>query len=188
LTGTTLDIEEVRKAVSSLTNADLLRLERVARIYEFGVRLEGMDLVNEAISRTLSGTRTCPRDVPFVVFLKNVMRSIAWSERTRIREEPMLEVITVGLGDGSAVLDYPSDDRNAEDSLIARQDAQARLRALEEVFANDEDAQLVLMGDLDEMSAAEMRSMTGWSEQDLATVRRRIRRKLSNAYPSGWVQ
>lgn len=188
MTAVTLEIEEVREAISSLTNADLLRLEKAARIYQFGIGLEGMDLVNEAISRALNGTRTCPRDVPFVVFLKNAMRSIASSERSRIREEPMLEVMTVGLGDGLAVLDYPSGDRNAEDVLLARQEMWERLRALEKVFANDDDAQMVLMGDLDGVSAADLRSMNGWSNQDYASVRRRIRRKLSTAYPDGWVQ
>lgn len=188
MTGATLDIDEIRTAVRSLTNADLLRLARIARTYEFGVGLEGMDLVNEAISRAMSGTRACPRDVPFVVFLKNAMRSIASSERARVREEPMLESTTVGLGDGSSAWDLPDDGRNAEDSLIAHQDMQARLHALETLFANDDDAQLVLMGDLEGMSAAEIRSMNGWSEQDLASVRRRMRRRLAARYPDGWVQ
>ncbi len=85
------------------------------------------------------------------------------------------------------MIDRPS-GRDAEEAVLAREDAERRLKALEKLFADDEDAQLVLMGDLDEMPPADIRAMNGWSEQDYASVRRRMRRKLSAAYPDGWVQ
>ncbi|WP_158918698.1 hypothetical protein [Caulobacter sp. S45] len=182
-----LDIEEVRDAVAALTTADRLRLQRIGATYGVSVGLEGMDLVNEAISRALSGARACPKDVPLIIFLRNVMRSIASSERAKVMEEPMLESITHGLDDRSAVLDRPSSGRNAEERVLAQEDAAGRLKALEQLFVDDEDAQLVLMGDLDEMPAADIRAMNSWSEQDYASVRRRMRRKLSVAYPNGWV-
>lgn len=188
MTTATLDIDEVRDAISALTAADILRLQRVGSAYGFGIGADGMDLVNEAISRTLSGVRACPRDVPFVVFLSNAMRSIASSERAKVKEEPMLERMTVGLEDRPAVFDQPSVGRNAEETVLAREDAEARLKTLEQLFADDEEAQLVLMGDLDEMPAADIRAISGWSEQDYASVRRRMRRKLSVAYPDGWAQ
>ena len=99
----------------------------------------------------------------------------------------MLESMSVGLDDRPAVLDRPSDLRNAEEMVLAREDAEGRVKALENLFANDEDAQLVLMGDLDEMAAADIRALNGWTEQDYATVRRRMRRMLSAAFPNGWV-
>ncbi len=108
MTAETLDIDEVRDAVAALTTADLLRLQRIGAIYGASIGVEGMDLVNEAISRALSGVRGCPRDVSFVVFLRNAMRSIASSERAKVKEEPMLESMTVGLDDRPAVIDRPS--------------------------------------------------------------------------------
>lgn len=184
----TLDVDEVRDAVAALTTADLLRLRRVGGVYGVSIGVEGADLVNEAISRALGGVRACPRDVSFVVFLRNAMRSIASSERAKVKEEPMLESMTVALDDRPAVLDRPSIGRNAEETVLAREDAEGRLKALEKLFADDDDAQLVLLGDLDEMPAADIRAMNGWSEQDYASVRRRMRRKLSAAYPDGWVR
>lgn len=184
----TLDIDEVRDAVAALTAADLIRLHRVGAIYGVSIGLEGMDLLNEAISRALDGVRACPRDVAFVVFLKNAMRSIASSERAKVKEQPMLESMTFGLDDRPAILDRPSIGRNAEETVLAREDAEGRLNALEELFVDDEEAQFVLMGDLDEMPAADIREMNGWSELDYASVRRRMRRKLSAAFPDGWVQ
>lgn len=188
MTAATLDIDEVRDAVAALTAADILRLQRIGAAYGVSIGVEGMDMVNEAISRALGGVRACPRDVPFVVFLRNAMRSIASSERAKVKEEPMLKSMTVGLDDRPAVLDRPSIGRNAEETALAREDAEGRLKALETLFADDEDAQFVLMADLDEMPAGDIRAMNGWSEQDYASVRRRMRRKLSAAYPNGWVQ
>lgn len=185
MTAATLDIDEVRDAVAALTTADLLRLQRIGAFYGVSIGVEGMDLVNEAISRALAGARACPRDVSFIVFLKNAMRSMASSERAKVKEEPMLESMTVGLADRQGVIDHPSSGRNAEETALAREDAEGRLKALEKLFADDEDAQLVLMADLDEMSAADIRAMSGWSEQGYASVRRRMRRKLSTAYPNG---
>ena len=184
----TLDIDEVRDAIAALTAVEILRLQRAGAFYGVGVGIDGMDLVNEAISRALEGVRVCPRDVPLVVFLQNAMRSIASSERAQVKEEPMLESIAVGLDDRPASLDPPSLGRNAEEMMLAREDAENRLKALEKLFADDEEAQFVLMGDLDEMPAVDIRAMNGWSEQDYASVRRRMRRKLSAAYPNGWVQ
>lgn len=187
MTAATLDIDEVREAVAALTIADLLRLQRIGAAYGVSIGVEGMDLVNEAISRALSGARACPKDVSFVVFLKNAMRSMASSERAKVKEEPMLESMTVGLDDRPAVLDRQSSGPNAEETVLAREDAEGRLKALEDLFGDDEEAQLVLMGDLEEMPAADIRAMNGWSEQHYASVRRRMRRKLTGAYPNGWV-
>ncbi|PZO03574.1 MAG: hypothetical protein DCF28_07150 [Alphaproteobacteria bacterium] len=182
----TLNIDQARDAVAALTAADLHRLQRAGAIYGVSIGVDGMDLVNEAISRALGGVRACPTDVPFVVFLRNAMRSIASSERARMKEEPMLESMTGGPDRPLTAVDRTAPGRSGEESLLAREDTDARLKALETLFADDEDAQLVLMGDLDEMSAADIRAMNKWSEQAYASVRRRMRRKLSAAYPNGW--
>lgn len=182
----TLDIDQTRDAVAALTATDLLRLQRAGAIYGVSIGVDGMDLVNEAISRALGGVRACPTDVPFVVFLRNAMRSIASSERGRMKEEPMLESMTGGPDGPLTAVDRKAPGRTGEETLLAREDTDARLKALETLFADDEDAQLVLMGDLDEMSAAEIRGMNEWSEQAYASVRRRMRRKLFAAYPNGW--
>lgn len=86
------------------------------------------------------------------------------------------------------MLEPPSELRSVEDWRVAREDAEARLKAIEAIFSDDDDAQLVLMGDLDGLEAHEVRAAGGWNEQEYATVRRRIRRKISAAFPKGWVQ
>ena len=188
VTAAPLSTDEVREAITALTTADLIRLKRVGALYAVGVGVEGPEVLNEAVRRALDGTRNCPRDVPMPVFLVNVMRSMASSERTKAKEEPIMESMSSTLDAGPAVLELPSERRNVEEMRLAREDAEGRLRALEELFLDDDDAQLVLMGHIDEMSADEIRALGGWDEQAYATIRRRIRRKIAARYPQGWVQ
>lgn len=188
VTAAPLSTDEVREAIAALTTADLIRLKRVGAAYAVGIGVEGMEVLNEAVRRTLDGTRNCPSDVPMTVFLVNVMRSMASSGRAKAKEEPMMESMSSTLDDGPAVLEPPSERRNVEEMRLAREDAEGRLRALEDIFRDDDDAQLVLMGDVDEMSADEIRALGAWDEQAYATIRRRIRRKIAARYPQGWVQ
>jgi DNA-directed RNA polymerase specialized sigma24 family protein len=183
-----LSADEVRDAITALTTADLIRLKKVGTLYAVGVGVEGMEVLNEAVRRALDGTRKCPRDVSMTVFLVNVMRSMASSGRTKAKEEPIMESMSSTLDAGPALLEPASEKRNVEELRLAREEAQGRLQALEELFLDDEDAQLVLMGDLDDMSADEIRALGGWDEQSYATIRRRIRRKIGTRYPQGWAQ
>lgn len=188
VTAASLSTDEVREAITALTTADLIRLKRVGALYAVGIGVEGLEVLNDAVRRALDGTRNCPRDVPMPVFLVNVMRSMASSERTKAKEEPIMESMSSTLDAGPAVLEPPSESRNVEEMRLAREDAEGRLQALEALFLDDDDAQLVLMGDVDEMSADEIRALGGWDEQAYATIRRRIRRKIAARYPQGWVQ
>lgn len=188
MTAASLSTDEVRDAIAALTTAELIRLQKVGAIYAVGVGVEGLDVVNEAVSRALDGTRTCPRDAPVLIFLINAMRSMASSERTKAKEEPVMESMSSTLDDGPAILEPLAEGRNVEDLRLAREDAEARLKALEEIFVDDDDAQLVVMGDLDGLDADEIQTLGGWSAQAYATIRRRVRRKITARYPRGWVQ
>lgn len=183
-----LTAQEVQDALTALTAADLLRLERAAVIYTVGIGVEARDVVNEAIRRALDGTRKCPRDLPLLNFLVGAMRSMAWAARASEKEEPMIESMSSTLDDGQVVIEPRATDRNAEETLLAHEDSRARLKALEGLFHDDEDAQLVLMGDLEDMNAGEIRALCDWDEAAFATIRRRMRRRINVAFPKGWVQ
>jgi RNA polymerase sigma-70 factor (ECF subfamily) len=75
--------ERVAHALRRLSDADLLRLEALARLRARG--LPGVvwsDLLNEAIRRALDGSRPRPPSVPLLAFLAQIMRSV-WSELCR---------------------------------------------------------------------------------------------------------
>src|SRR6185312_11601971 len=61
-----------------VTVADLLRLKVIARLYARGLpaHIGWTDLLQEAFTRVLDGSRRLPEGVPMVAFLAGVMRSI----------------------------------------------------------------------------------------------------------------
>src|SRR3546814_8382210 len=92
----------------------------------------------------------------------------------------MIESMSSALDDGPIVIEPRTTDRNAEETLLAREDSHARLKALEGLFHDDEDAQLVLMGDLEEMDAGEIRALGDWDEASFATIDRKSTRLNSS--------
>lgn len=88
----TLSIEEVSRLLSRLRQADHLRLAALAQTWISGCpRREPVELLNEALSRILSGARPWPVDVPLPAFLSQVMRSIASQWRHEDQREPLLD-------------------------------------------------------------------------------------------------
>src|ERR1700722_9505629 len=61
-----------------VTEADLLRLKAIARLHDRGLPppVDWSDLLQEAFTRVLDGSRRQPADVLVVTFLAGVMRSI----------------------------------------------------------------------------------------------------------------
>lgn len=85
-----LSVEEVGRLLSRQRQADVLRLAALAKTWIGGVpRRDAADLLNEALTRILSGDRLWPVDVPLPVFLSQVMRSIASQWRHEDMREPL---------------------------------------------------------------------------------------------------
>lgn len=175
--------EEFIEAYIALPKAAQVKLLRAAEILAFKTNMSGDDLLQETVLRTIEGERNCPADVALATYLRGAMRSIANSERKSLaRQGPV-----VGLEELAVVGAEPaSPDRNAEEATIATDDFSARTIALIDLFADDEQALMVVMGDLDEVSAEELCQMMGLNKTGFATVRKRIRRKLADVYPNGW--
>lgn len=135
--------------------------------------------------RALAGSRRCPRDTPPVLFLGNAMKSIVSADRESRALQPPSSSLSA-TGTEGLVLNLPSLEPSAEETLIGRHDYAARLAALEALFEDDEEAQMVLMSDMDELDAATICEMQGWSRTQLATIRRRIRRRIDAGFPTGF--
>lgn len=121
-----------------------------------------------------------------VVFLIGVMKSRASWAREGEKASPIKASLSATGTDGRPLHDPPDQTRNAEDWQLAGEDAAARLKALEEIFADDEPALLFVMATLEEMSKEEIKNMLNLTDIDYATVRRRIRRKIDQRFPHGW--
>ena len=183
-----LTVDELRTSIGSLSQADKLRLHKAARILCGGTRFEWNDLFNEAVARALTGKRHCPREVAVVQFLANVMRSIASAARISQAREPETRSLSATGTEGAAAENVAAPERHPEQLAVARQECEAMLAAIDLLFGDDEEAQMVLMGDMDGLGAEAIRDMQGWNLQQYATVRRRIKRKINERFPKGFVR
>ena len=182
VSGDFLSENEVRDALEALSSADHLRLGVAAQRLCAGTGLTGADLLNEAVCRLLTGNRSCKRTLPIVVLLYGAMRSIAWSSRERAKADP----VALGATGTDGLSDRPQPGRTIETLLVDQADYEQRLAALERLFADDEEAFLVVMADADGTPTSQVREQLGLTEAAFATVRKRIRRAINKAYPGGW--
>ena len=169
------DTGVARAALANLTSADLLRLTRIAKARALGlVDFEWQDLLNEAITRMLEGSRRWPIDVPIVAFLAQTMRSIA-SEPGRHAAQ---RGTTVDL-DGARSL--ASEDPSPERSVQARQ----LLKLVLDRFAGDDDVLIYISGYQLGETVAETVSRTGLDAKRLDSARKRMRRSLDRLMDEG---
>ena len=187
---------EIVAAMESITDEDSERLEQVAvnRIIRIGRKAangrDHEDLIQEAMERTLAGQRVWhPAQVAFVPYLVGVLWSIAgeWaghrkrnlgspeyaaleSQITKEDEEGNALSPFAGLGDTRPTVEEAMIDAETE----AEQEALAR--AIEEHFAEDENASLVLMAWQEGMEGPAIQRDFGFSETTYRSTVRRIRR------------
>jgi hypothetical protein len=106
---TTVDIA---RAIQRLSDADLVRLKALARLWTRGLPscVGWADVLHEAITRALDGSRKWPPDVPILAFLSGIMRSICDDQWRRARREKELLVRAEDLVDlcGSVRSPIPS--------------------------------------------------------------------------------
>lgn len=181
----TLSSTEILDAIDRMSIADGQRLLKTAAFRCYGTGLDAEDLFQEAMKRALQceDGRRCPRDVTLVVFLAGAIRSVADAERKKRARERVAhrgKAIETENTNGAAKVTMDLDDfeNEAENKRM--------VDSLFSLLEGDEKAQLVLLGDLEGLSAAEIRAINGLSKTDLATVRTQTRRTIKKAYPKGW--
>ena len=173
-----LDASEFIAALEALTESEVLRLHKKADYRALGSGMEGDDLLQEAILRTLEEDgRKCPSDVPVAVYLDNAMRSIADGERMKYaRERPT----------GAARSEYDEGPiaAAADPATVRSNRAFDRVYLgetvdfVQEIFKEDPQAQAVVMGDMEGWSAEEIKDLGGMDDQQYAAARKRVRRGL----------
>ena len=162
---------DVARAIHALSSADLVRLKALARLWTRGQdALAWSDVLHEAIARALGGARRWPPGVPIVAFLSGIMRSICEDHWRRARREGRVlarEEDVADLGGTDAASD-------PERTLAAAQ----ALAAVNDLFAGDAVALMVIAGLADGLSPPEICRLYGLTERDYDTTRRRMRRAL----------
>ncbi len=125
--------EAVALALAALGPADLVRLKRVAQLRARALPgLEWEELVNEALLRALDGARAWPPDVPLLVFLAGIMRSLVDARAAERRRQAEHALACLA----------PDDAAPYEATLHARQ----CLAAINRFFADDPDVLALIAG------------------------------------------
>jgi DNA-directed RNA polymerase specialized sigma24 family protein len=169
---------ETALALDLIGRMDFLRLKSIARWHARGLPPDVTwdDLLQEAITRVLVGSRRQPQGVKMVAFLAGIMRSLRAEHWRRARQGPGAAATlridhTRDLSKEPALRDSAPDP---EQSLMAREE----LCAIEGLFAGDIVALRIIAGLAEGRSAAQIRDAAGISKTDYDSARRRIRRAL----------
>jgi DNA-directed RNA polymerase specialized sigma24 family protein len=175
--------EDGAEALSSLTEADLVRLKRFAQYRSAGLsQLDWQDLLHEAIDRLLSGRRRWPRSVPFVLFMQQTIRSLAHDHWRRRVEGPTLTVADLDAAQHLAFESAPDLTTPAPDRAIEARDS---LREVYDLFSDDPLVLAVLNGFAENLAPAEIMSRTSLTTTAFASARRKIRRTVERAIAEG---
>jgi RNA polymerase sigma-70 factor (ECF subfamily) len=172
-----LNSAETALALKLISRMDFLRLKTIARWHARGLPPDvgWDDLLQEALTRVMVGSRRKPEGVPMVAFLAGIMRSLRAEHWRRVRGAPgapePLRIDTRDLSRAAALRDPAAD---LERALIARE----QLDAIQQLFAGDPPALRILAGLAEGHSAAQIRAALKISKTEYDSTRKRMRRAL----------
>ena len=169
---------QTARALKLLTDMDLLRLKSIARLHARGLPpdVSWEDLLQEAVTRVLTGARQTPQNVPLVAFLAGIMRSLKSEHWRRVARKgaPGREPLPLGR---SAAARSPAAREAAADperSLIA----QEHLHAIHRLFADDNVVLGIITALGEGLSAEEICRTLHLTRTDYDSARKRLRRCL----------
>jgi DNA-directed RNA polymerase specialized sigma24 family protein len=165
-------------ALGIASEMELLRLKAIARVYARGLPPDVTwdDLLQEALTRVILGTRRQPEGVTTVAFVAGIMRSLK-SEHWRRVLKGSADRDTVRIdrtGERSREIDLRDPAPGPERSLSAQQE----LTAIERLFADDPVVMKIIAGLGLGLCAEEIRLAMKISKTDYDSARRRMRRTL----------
>ncbi|SHN40526.1 hypothetical protein SAMN05192549_1115 [Duganella sacchari] len=165
------------EALSSIEKT-LLRQSASAKIFRTHFT-EPDDLIHEALHRCLNGTRRWPRDVNFVVFLMNVMKSISSGERSKASARQMIPLDHWQDSDpynGEGITHLSAEEQCIELEKLV--DVERRWLRLRDALIDDIEAQAVFQSQLDGLRASAIMQQLSLTAADYEIARRRLQRKI----------
>jgi DNA-directed RNA polymerase specialized sigma24 family protein len=175
--------EEVLERLDSLSPEDKRRLKLIELRRLSGTDFQEGLLYQEAVCQALLGERRCPREVSFVAFLAQSMRSIASHRRKALSRQ----VPTSKLDASGNLVDLPiaADQLDPEETLIGREAADVVVE-IYKLLEGDDEAQLTIMAIADGKKGKELRDELGIDQARFDYIMKRIRRAVAKKYPKGW--
>jgi DNA-directed RNA polymerase specialized sigma24 family protein len=168
---------ETALALKLVGEMDLLRLKTLARLHARGLPSDvgWEDLLQEALTRVLTGARRIPRGVAPVAFIAGVMRSLRsehWRRfgAARRRRNPASDYLRYGRREAALRDAAPDPERAA----IAAEE----LQAIEKLFADDQIVLAIIDALGAGLPAGQIRATLGLTRTEYDSARKRMRRAL----------
>lgn len=172
--------EELSAMIRAIEDDQLIRLGLAGRSLAAKCGIRPHELLNEAILRSLTGDRNCPKRMRVIPYLFSTMRSISdeWGEQWKATRH-VESIPEEGLADNVQPFGVePIPD--PEEALITRQRIGFGARVYQAVlkmFADDEEAMFIINFDIDgEGGPDEVCDSLGIDRKRYNTIRKRIRR------------
>ena len=178
-----LDSEDISEAFDSLSTENRLKLHEIERVARRGTDLSQGDLLHEALSAAIMGDRRCPRNVPFMAFIVQTMRSIASHHREERLREPAYGGASQESQGARAVFSGAVPD---PEQILIERESENTVAAIHDCFDGDEQAQMVVLGWSEGYRGKELRDFVGVDQAALDYATKRIRRAMTKRYPNGW--
>jgi hypothetical protein len=179
---TTDIVDRLEAAIGELTEAGIVRICRKAAYLAIGTP-DGdvMALFNEAVMRTLNGSREWNPELPFGVYIFGAMKSIAHAQKNSTQHKTeKVEADFAMIGeDEDPFLSKVAGAPGTDDVLIERRSAealQADVDALDNHFKGDDDVELVLAALQDGTSRHELVEGFGMTITRYESARKKLRR------------
>ena len=178
----TLKPTQTALALKLVSEMELLRLKTIARLHARGLPpdVSWEDLLQEALTRVLTGARRVPEGVAPVAFIAGVMRSLRsehWKRfgtARRRRDAPGDSggYVTLEAARRAAALRESAPD--PERSLMAAEE----LRAIERLFADDPLVLKIIDALGEGLGAEQIRAALSLGKTEYDSARKRMRRRL----------
>lgn len=162
--------EELHAAICGLSKGEFVRLRSAAMAFD---QHRHEDLLQEAISRTLSGERRWHEGVAFYWHLHEAMRSIAWNWHKKQDERLVLESQSEESSSGAGLL---AETGGTTDSPERQLDADLMLERIIETCAADPIVLALVKGKLQGKTGRELREELNLDEKDFNAAAQRLRR------------
>ncbi|WP_147391790.1 RNA polymerase sigma factor [Pelagerythrobacter aerophilus] len=177
-----LSVDEVRETIRQLGKSDAAKIRQAACWFECRCGMPADDLMQEAFVRMVSGSRRVPRGPHFVAVVVQIIRSIASAE---------IDAIAAGqrevrsLPDGTDGPEMVDSGPSPECMVLSAHDDGQILTTIDHLIEDDEQLQLLVEGLCDGMMGEELEQLLEVDTRGLATVRKRLKRRLLSAFPKG---
>ena len=169
---------ETALAQKLVTKMDLLRLKTIARLHARGLPADVSweDLLQEALTRVLTGARRIPERVAPVAFIAGIMRSLRSEHWRRVgaAERRRQYAVSGNRAYHTRELAPPDTAPDPERSLIAIEE----LKAIEQLFADDPVVLGIIAALGEGLTAEQIRDRHALSKTDYDSARKRLRRCL----------